>query len=179
MFSYRLVLTAAIVLLVVLPASAQRNGKLTPHESGVGRYRVKLPKQPEMDSKELALTAGGRTITVFTEKADGPSKSVFAVTFADYPETYRQVPAKTVLDGVRDGLKGTDGKVEKDDEVFLSSGDGKLAGREFRIIAGRRVVHARVFLHDTRLYQVMVTGSKDGFPTKTVEEFFSSFELVK
>ena len=104
---------------------------------------------------------------------------MFAVTYADYPEAYRKVPLKTLLDGVRDGLKGTDGKIEKDDEVFLDDGPNKLAGREIRVVAGKKVVHARVFLRGTRLYQVMATGTKENFPSKAVEEFHNSFELAK
>ncbi|HVK17550.1 MAG TPA: hypothetical protein VM533_11430 [Fimbriiglobus sp.] len=172
-------LAALIVLAVATPAIAQRNVRLEQHESEAGKFRVKLPEKPESDTKELALGPGGRTVQFTTERADGPDRSVFAVTFADYPESYRQVPIKTVLDGVRDGLKGTDGKVEKDDEVFLGTGADKLAGREFRIVAGQKVVRVRVFLQGTRLYQVMATGSKQKYPTKAVEEFLNSFELVK
>jgi hypothetical protein len=169
---------ALAVLVTAAPAFAQRNVRLREYESDTGGYRAKFPKKPESDTKELALGTGGQTVTVTTEKADdGPSKSVFAVTFADYPESYRQVQVKTVLDGVRDGLKGTDGKIEKDDEVFL--GDGKIRGREFRIAAGSRVIHARVYLHGTRLYQVMVTGTKERFPSDAVREFHNSFELRK
>lgn len=172
-------LVAVAVLVAVAPAYAQRSVRLNQHESEAGKFRVKLPEKPESDTKELALGTGGQTVPVTTERADGPNGTVFAVTFADYPESYRKVPAKTVLDGVRDGLKGTDGKIEKDDEVFLGDGPDKLAGREFRVVAGRRVVHARVFLNGTRLYQVMVTGTKERFPTDTVKEFHNSFELMK
>jgi hypothetical protein len=173
-------LVAVAVLVAVAPALAQRTVRLEQYESEAGKFRVKLPpEKPDSDTKVLALGTGGQKVQVTTERVNGPDSSVFAVTFADYPESYRQVPAKTVLDGVRDGLKGSDGNIEKDAEVFLGDGPDRLAGREFRITAGRKVVHARVFLHGTRLYQVMATGSKDRFPTKAVEEFQNSFELVK
>jgi hypothetical protein len=41
------------------------------------------------------------------------------------------------------------------------------------------VIHARVYLHGTRLYQVMVTGTKERFPSDAVREFHNSFELRK
>src|SRR5688572_19995383 len=125
-------LVAVAALIAVVPAYAQRTVRLTQHESEAGKFRVKLPEKPDSDTKELALGTGGQTVQVTTERADGPDNSVFAVTFADYPESYRQVPIKTVLDGVRDGLKGTDGRIDKDSEVFLGDGPDKLAGREFR-----------------------------------------------
>ena len=102
---------------------------------------------------------------------------MFAVTFADYPEAYRDVPAKVILDGVRDGLKGKDGKVEHDDDAAL--GPDKVPGRAVKVVAGSRVVRARVFLHGTRLYEVMVTGPKDAVATKAADEFLKSFEIVK
>lgn len=172
-------LVVVALLAAAVPAAAQRSGRLKEHKSEAGRFRATFPERPKSDTKELALGSSGQTVPVTTERADGPNGTVFAVTFADYPESYRTVQARTVLDGVRDGLKGTDGRIEKDDEVFLGDGPDMLAGREFRITAGRKVVHARVFLHGTRLYQVMATGTKDRFPTETVKEFHNSFELVK
>jgi hypothetical protein len=172
-------LALLVVLIAAVPALAQRAPRWELHVSRDGKFQVKLPGKVEKpETKELALGSGGQTVTLTTERAEGPGKSVFAVTFADYPESYRQVPPKTILDGVRDGLKGTDGRVEEK-EVLLGEGAHKLAGREFRVVAGNRVVLARVFLKDTRLYQVMVTGTKDGFPNKLVDDFLGSFELTK
>jgi hypothetical protein len=101
---------------------------------------------------------------------------VLAVTFADYPETFLGVSAKKVLDGVRDGMKGKDGVVKKDEDIKL---DGNFPGRELRIEAGKRVIRARVFLTGTRLYQVMVTGEKQAADGKMADDFFKSFELLK
>jgi hypothetical protein len=173
----RSLLVVALLGIAAAPAVAQRGVRLRPHTSEAGRFQARFPEKPDSDTKELALGAGGQSVPVTTEKAYGPDRSVFAVTYADYPEAYRKVPLKALLDGVRDGLKGTDGNIEKDDEVFL--GEEKLAGREFRIVAGRKVIHARVFLKDARLYQVMVTGSKDRFPSESARAFHDSFELLK
>src|SRR5690349_19665507 len=130
------------VLFAAAPALAQR-AKMELHVSSDGKFQVKLPGKAKSETKELALGTGGQAVPITTERADGPSGSVFAVTFADYPESYKQVPTKTILDGVRDGLKG-DGKVLDEKEVFLGEGADKLAGREFRVVAGNRVVLARV-----------------------------------
>jgi len=86
------------------------------------------------------------------------------------------VKSKTVLDGVRDGMKGKDGVVEEDKEVTLN---GTIPGREIRIKAGKRVVRARIYLTGTRLYQVMVTGERQPADGKSADEFLRSFELLK
>lgn len=171
-------LVVAAVLVAAAPGLAQRAVRLQEYDSDAGGFRARFPKRPESDTKELALGTGGHTVTVTTVKAEHEaSKTVFAVTFADYPESYRQVPVKTVLDGVGSGLKGTDGKIERNEEVLL--GDDKVPGREFRITAGKRVIQARVYLHGPRLYQVMVTGTIDKLPSDAVKEFLNSFELRK
>jgi hypothetical protein len=171
-------LILAVLFVAAAPAPAQR-GKAGRHESEAGRYRAQFPNKPKTETKELAL-GGGQTATVTTDRSDGPSsQAVFAVTYTDYPETFREVPAKTILDGVRDGLKGADGKVTKDEEVSLGDGPDRLSGREFRVVAGSKVIHARVFLHGRRLYQVMVTEAKDAVRASAIEDFFRSFEIVK
>ena len=82
-------------------------------------------------------------------------------------------------DGVRTGLKGTDGRVERDDELFLGADPDKVPGRDLRVKAGSRVVRARVFLDGRRLYQVMVTGAGDAADAKSATEFLKSFRIEK
>ena len=171
---------AAAVLTAFAPvawAGKDKEPKLEEYTSDVGKFRVKFPGKPKVDSKELASGPGGvQPIPVTTERVEGPSGVVFAVTFADYPDTFLGVKAKTVLDGVRDGMKGKDGVVKEDKEVALG---GTTPGREIRIEAGKKVIRARVFLAGTRLYQVMVTGDRQPADGKSADEFLRSFEIVK
>ena len=102
-----------------------------------------------------------------------------SVSYADYPETFRTVAAKQLLDGVRDGLKGTDGKVVAEDETTVGSGDSKVVGRSIRIEAGNNAIRVRVFLVENRLYQVMVAGTKAAVDANTADEFLKSFDLLR
>jgi hypothetical protein len=176
---HRLALITLVAFAVVPPAAAQRADRLKPFVSRAGKFRVKFSKEPRTETKELSLGAGGRAVPVTTERVNESRDTVFAVTFADYPESYREVPLNTVLDGVRRGLKGIDGTIEKDEEVVLGEGPDRLFGREIWVKAGRRAVRARVFLKGTRLYQVMVTGYRESLRDRDVSGFLNSFELVK
>ncbi len=170
----------AFAAIVALGTTASAGPKLVDFKSTDGKFAVTAPGNNRNDSKNLAVGATGLTIPVTTDRWDGPSSTVYAVTFADYPDTFREVAAKTILDGVRDGLKGTDGKVALDEKVTLGKGADKIDGREFRIEAGSRTaVRVRVYLVESRLYQVMVTGTKDSVNTKAATEFLNSFKLVK
>lgn len=169
---------AALALIALTPvARADKEPKLEEHTSDAGKFRVKFPGRPKVDSKELGSGPGGvQAIPVTTERVEGSNGVVYAVTFADYPDTFLGVKAKTVLDGVRDGMKGKDGVVKQDNEITLG---GTIPGREVRIEAGKRVVRARVYLAGNRLYQVMVTGDRQPADGKSADEFLRSFELVK
>jgi len=167
-----------VVLLLATPAFADKEPKLEDYSSEAGRFKVRMPTgQKKTESKELATGKGNQSISVTTEKVDIPGGAVFAITFADYPEAFKDVAPKTILDGVRDGLKGTDGKVISDRETNF--GPDKIPGREIRIEAGKNVIRARVFLAGNRLYQVMVTGKTDKVDIKIADEFLKSLELTK
>jgi len=168
-----------LVLLFAAPSFAQRDPKLEDYQSEAGRFKVKLPGRPKTESKDLATGRGKQVITVTTEKVDTLNGAVFAVTYADYPDSYKDAPAKTILEGVRDGLKGTDGKVIKDEETSVQLNEAKIPGRDLRIEAGKSVIRARIFIHGQRLYQVLVTGTKDTVNTKDADAFLKSFELAK
>jgi hypothetical protein len=176
-------ITGTLLVLIVpltaaLPVAAKsRPPKLVTHQSKSGRFRVQMPHRPETETKNLTIGPGNQSVAVTTEKCDGPGSTVFAVTYADYPTSFQDVPARTILDGVRDGLKGTDGKVTEDAETFL--GADKLHGRQLRIDARRRAIRARVFLVGHRLYQVMVTGPADQVGSTAADDFLNSFELAK
>ena len=171
-----------VLLLTAVPALAQDRGnsRLRDYTTSDGRFKVRMPRGADTDTKDLATGPGGiQSVPVTTVRATGPDKGVYAVAYADYPESFRAVPAKTLLDGVRDGLKGTDGKVALDEETTLRAGTETVTGRAFRIEAGSNVVRARVFLVENRLYQVMVTGKKSAVDGATADEFLKSFELLR
>ncbi|MGL6097526.1 MAG: hypothetical protein ACRC7O_17225 [Fimbriiglobus sp.] len=174
----RLLATAAVMLLAVaarLPADPPP--KLTEHTSDAGRFRAAFPGPPRVETTTLATAAGAVHLT--TEKAETGKDLIFAVTFADYPDGFDAVATKTLLDGVRDGLKGTDGRVTTDDETTLGPAGTRLTGRDIRIDAGKNSVRVRAFVDGKRLYQVMATGSRETVTGKTAEAFLASFELAK
>jgi len=176
----RLPVLFALSVLLLLGTTAQADPKIVDFTSKDGRYSVKIPGKTRQDTKKLAIGATGLAIPVVTDRVDGPNSTILAVTYADYPDTFRDVDPKTILNGVRDGLKGTDGKVALDEKVTLGKDEDKVEGREFRIEAGTKTaVRVRVFLVDTRLYQVMVTGTKETVNSKAATEFLDSFKLLK
>lgn len=167
---------ALLLIVGVVSAEPKKPPKPVEYTSEAGRYRAVFPGKPSEDSKEIATPSGNVPTT--TERADAGRELMLAITFADYPEGFKDLTAKTILDGVRDGLKGVDGKVASDAEVTLMRDGEKFDGRELKIEAGSKAIRCRTFLVGRRLYQVMATGTKSAVGSKLADDFLKSFELM-
>jgi hypothetical protein len=155
------------VLLVAAPLAAAD----LVHSADSGSFKAKFPAPPRLDEKDLVI-GGGRSAWVATHRATDPkSGAEFSVTVADYPAAFAEVPPQTLLDGVRDGLKGKDGKVVAERPL-----DGPLPGWAVRIEAGQNTIRTRLVLVGSRLFQVTVVAKTNKFPDKLSEEFYASFE---
>ena len=175
------------ILLLFVPACADHSQpavtlniqtqKLTSGEykSGDGHYSVRFPKNPVISHRELATSAG--VLNVETAKCESGRDPVYSVSFTIYPSNFGDVDAKTILDGVRDGLKGQDGELRVDQPVALD--DSQSVARDVRITAGKNTIRARLVMVDRRLIQVLAVGTKDSMDGKEVDAFFKSFEVEK
>lgn len=141
------------------------------HSADSASFTARFPAPPKLDEKDLVI-GGGRSAWVATHRAtDSKSGAEFSVTVADYPAAFAEVSPQTLLDGVRDGLKGKDGKVKAEEPL-----KGPYPGRAVRIEAGSNTIRTRLVLVGTRLFQVTVVGKTRSFPEKLSEEFYASFE---
>ena len=177
---------AALLGLFALPAiSAAEDPKLAEYTSDEGRFKAMVPaKMLAEKSKVLAYGPNeNQVVKMTTEKCDCPnSGGVYSVTFADYPPQFKDVSPKTILDGVRDGMvgqPGLEGKLEYEKDVTIGQGLDNMTYREIKIKAGAKVVRARLYLIETRLYQVLVTGTEKNTNAAVAEEFLNSFKVVK
>jgi hypothetical protein len=143
------------------------------YKSGDGHYSVRFPKNPVISHRELATSAG--VLNVETAKCESGRDPVYSVSFTTYPSAFGDVDAKTILDGVRDGLKGQDGELRIDQTIAQE--DSQSVARDVRITAGKNTIRARLVMVDRRLVQVLAVGTKDSMDGKEVEAFFKSFEV--
>ena len=173
----RLSLALILALGNLTPVSAKdRDGpKLERYTSEAGQFRVLLPDDDDHEDTTLATPVG--PVRVRTVHGNAGRDLELGVSYSDYPEAFASVPKMKLFDGVRTGLKGSDGTVDSETDVVL--GDGGPLGREFVVRAGKNVVRCRAFLVGSRLYQVTATGRADAVDGKTAAEFFDSFELTK
>ena len=147
--------------------------------SDEGGFRIKFPGAPKVTEPTAKSAVGDLKVTVATyANADG---STFMVSFADYPEAATK-PDKlaTLLDGIRDNVKGRDGKLVGDDKSGPFGAD-KLPGREFTVDKekAKQRIKFRVLIKDNRVYQVVAIGPTAFVNGKDATAFLESFELTK
>jgi hypothetical protein len=164
-----LVLVAASVGLSLLGCSGDR---LEEFRSEEGRFRILLPGTPTLEQTP-DLPSGVKSFRL--EQQSG--EYVVAWEKIDLRGTART--AQDRLDGACDrAIEMLKGKELSRKEISL---DGKYPGREL-LVEGprdRRVVRDRMYLVDSRLYHVMVSGPRWWVESRPAKKVLDSFQLIE
>jgi hypothetical protein len=168
----------AIAVGLVLVAFGGAAGARQPvHTSDEGKYSVKFPGAPKLKSETVKSAIGDLTVNIATyANSDG---NTFMVSFADFPEAAtRPANLDTLFAGLRDGVKGRDGKFAGDAKA-VEHGPDKLPGREFVVEKGKQRIRMRVLVRDNRVYQVAAIGTEAFATGKDGTAFLDSFQVTK
>ena len=161
-----------VFVLIAGVAVADSKTKPTPATPDGAGFTVIFPSEFKETSKDIATTAGNMTVTTFRVEL---KSVVYSVSYADYPEALGKLDPEQILAGVRDGMKGNDGIMKRDDRRDL---DGVI-GREVVIEADRNQIRGRIFLSKRRLDQVLGSGKKSNIIDKDADAFFGTFAWAK
>jgi len=165
----------SLALLVVLLVSSLAVSA-DKFESKDGKYAVGFPKAPTDVVKE-ADTASGK-VKLYISSVEIRREFAVLVLYADYPKEILKEKPQSILDRIRDGVKGQQGKVS--DEKALTIGANKVPGKTFVIEKMGFFMRNRVYLDGVRIYQVYVMASKkEDLMSKEADEFLDSFEIKK
>ncbi|HEX5034668.1 MAG TPA: hypothetical protein VFW62_09325 [bacterium] len=165
-------LVLSLFLLATAPASAQRGEAYAPKD---GRFTVRFPGKPKETTQTAKSTIGELAVATATyATTDG---NVYMVSYTDFPtRAAKPENSGSLFDGVRNGLKGKDGKLL--DEKEIKVGPDKLPGRDIEIEKDKKRMKFRVALHNGRLYQVAVIGTAAFVKNKDATAFLESFEIT-
>jgi hypothetical protein len=162
--------------LVLASGSLARPADPERFESKDWKFSAQFPDKP----KEVDQSAVGVKFKMFmTESKNGAAM----IGVADVPipanETADMIQAR--LDGARDGaIKNVGGQLLSSKAITL--GKKKYPGREFSAKATKPVeglLRARIYLVGTRLYQVVVMGTKEYATSKETDAFLDSFQVTE
>lgn len=168
--------TLPLLALGFLSAAALADEKYT---SATGKYTATFPSAPkEFSTPDADVNPGMGKYKYFSASLELNKDVAMMVMYHDYPQGVLKDEAQIVLERVKEGSKGEKGRVVEDREIAL--GTDKVPGRAFIINQGAYHYRARIFLKDSRLYQVIVVGkTKDDVATPVADKFMDSFEIAK
>jgi len=143
--------------------------------SASGGYSVLMPAKPEHAQREIVVGGVALAMSMASVRRDGMA---FGAAYADIPAGYAR-PAE-LLAAARDALvRNIDGRITSAHEVTI---DG-AAGLEFSADGhvGERLMRlaARVFVANSRFYQVAVVGQRDRLADADIRLFLGSFRLLR
>src|SRR5262245_27186497 len=166
---------AVVGLLVGLAIAGAQPPEFKLYASMEGRYKVLFPGA--VTTEEVAIPNGKDELTLTVDAVELRGGTSFMVTYIDAPADVAKMPAGPRLNKVRDGNKGTDGKVleEKD----LTIGTEKYPARDVLIEKPSTHIRNRIVIAGNRLYQVMIQGPKDVVTSPSADKFLDSFEITK
>ncbi|MBN9122018.1 MAG: hypothetical protein J0I06_23230 [Planctomycetes bacterium] len=127
--------------------------------------------------KTTDIDAGKDKLKLTLDSVELKGDTTFLVSFVDATDEVAKKPAGPRLDKVRDGNKGTNGKVIEDKEIEV--GPEKYPGRDILIESPGGYIRNRAVIAGNRLYQVMVQGTKDVVTSPSADKFINSFEITK
>ncbi len=138
-----------------------------------GKFKVQMPGTPKKQEQE---TFGAKLVTYSVEQRNG----AYAANFADMPIPAGESAEKLEdrLDGAQAGALGNiKAKLIDSKKVTL---ENKYPGREFNgeLPDNKGMIRARVFLVNTRMYQIIVIGTKSFVNSADASKFLNSLTLV-
>lgn len=169
--------SALLALCALILASCSRSDWQT-LEVSEGGFSVLMRPQPNF-LKMPVETPAGRTMA-HLYSSDSPD-AYFAVGYTDYPlAAMVGNPPDAIFAGVRDTwIRRIDGRLGISSPVRLNR---QYPGLEFtgdgRVNDADTFLHARVYLVDQRLYQVVAMGRKGEVSQGVINRFLDSFKII-
>lgn len=145
-----------------------------------GGFSVLMRGDPHYLRQQVDTPAGRMFAHLYS--SDRPA-SYFAVGYADYPlALVIGTPPERLFSAVRQTwIERIDGKLTASDGTIELA--GKYPGTEFQASGKMNgvgaFIHARLYLVDQRLYQVISMGRKDEVSQGVVNRFLNSFHLIQ
>ncbi|MFO0802153.1 MAG: hypothetical protein U0791_03375 [Gemmataceae bacterium] len=142
-----------------------------------GRYSIAFPDTPKPQMNEVPLAGTDKKITVHNQVVEVGKSLAMIVAYNDYPAGVLSPDAQDVLQGVRDGNMGPEGKLLE--ETKGTFGPKKLPMREITFTKNNIHFRSRIILDGTRLYQVMIVAEDaKSLTNDAAKKYFDSFKLL-
>ena len=169
---YKKAIAISVCAVVLFSGCGKRNfSEFTSKEGG---FKVLMPGTP----KEKKQDAQGVNMSMYIVEE---SSGAYFASYADLPIPKNEPDAKIqqrLDDSVKGAVTNVSAKVTSQSNIKL---DGKYPGREIAadVPSKNGAMKLRIYFVGTRLYQVMVLGTKSWLKSSDSSKFFDSFQLTK
>ena len=137
-----------------------------------GQFSIMMPAAPRTDVKTNNTPLGVATTNLSIYQTE---HGWFGVTWTVYPPTMK-IEIQTELDATRDNfIKAVNGTLLDENKVFQNG----VAGTEFTVESQNSMLTSRIFVVGSRTYQLAVAFPKGENHAQDIDQFLSSFQLVK
>jgi hypothetical protein len=163
---------------VLLAAACALQGADKPFVSDAGGFRLKMPAAPKEQTQKIQTPIGPIDLHMYLiDKGD----MAYLATYSDYPEEVAKQDPKQLLDGVVDGsIKNSKGELITSKDINIGGFPGREYDYNIPIPGGQTGIgRSRVYLVNTRLYQIVYIGAKAKGIPKAADDYLKSFELIK
>lgn len=160
-------------LAVVIFVTGCMEARSQKYSSDAGRFAVQFPNTPIERDQEIDTESGKILFHSIEAKDEGYD---YAVTFIDYPiAIVEEKGSKAILEDASAGaVSNVFGTLLDKNEIVL----GNYSGISQTVETLDKIFTSSILLAENRLYVVIVTGPKEGFPFEKAQEFLDSFELL-
>jgi len=137
-----------------------------------GQFSVMMPAAPRTAVKTNNTPLGVATTNLSIYQTE---HGWFGVTWTVYPPAMK-IEIQTELDATRDNfIKAVNGTLLDENKVFQNG----VAGTEFTVESQNSMLTSRIFVVGSRTYQLAVAFPKGENHAQDIDQFLSSFQLVK
>lgn len=167
-------LLAAVASVALLACSPTYNWREVRGEGAA--YLVMLPAKPAFHTRAVNLDGTQVQMTMTGAETDGVSFTVATAQLADPAQ------AQKALQAMKNGMLrnvGATAKQDKPVQVNGATGASELTAVGSPDASGRpRLMVARFFVRDNRVFQMVVIGRENGVPRDAIDTFLTSFKPV-
>lgn len=138
-------------------------------------FKVAFPKDPELESKEIAIPNSDKVLNYEEITSQESRKISYSVSHLKLPGAWTLAGKTTLLKGVLDLMVQHTEGAQLLDKQFTTHGNHRVL--DYRMLQGKEEMHGRLIIVGRMLYKLTVTYPEAKAEDSQITPFLDSFEV--